>query len=511
MTTPPRGRATAALRSSRNLAEARKGSSANEGAGEGLRRRRPPASRVRDGPPTAIVAELGGRPIPSVRFIRQQAERIPDRVALKFEDETVTYGAYDAQVNRLAARPGARRAARRGRRSPSSVRNSPALPRSRSARSRSSGAIGALINTHVDRRRAHPRAARVRARASASATRRALARAGRRRRQPPVRFLRRRAAATRRCRRASRRSTTCCPASRPSPTSPTSAAATCSSTSTPRARPATRSPRSSGTCASRMGGISLAQMLGIEDGRDDLRAAAALPRREPLRRLRARVPRRRRLRLAPAVLSASAFLDDVRRHEAVAFVYVGELCRYLLRQPPSPHDRDHRLRVAAGAGLRPDVWTRVPGALRHPAHRRDVRRHRGQRRAPEPRRPRRLGRQAARACSRTRSRWCASTTPRGDIVRGADGFCLPCDADEPGELLGQVGAARRHGVRRLHRPRGHRAQAPARRLRSPATRGSAAATCSAATPRATTTSSTASATRSAGRARTSPRRRWPTS
>src|SRR5262249_3439208 len=54
--------------------------------------------------------------------------------------------------------------------------------------------------------------------------------------------------------------------------------------------------------------------------------------------------------------SAAAFLDDVRRHGATAFVYVGELCRYLLRQPPSPRDREHRLRLAVGAGLRPDIW-----------------------------------------------------------------------------------------------------------------------------------------------------------
>lgn len=54
--------------------------------------------------------------------------------------------------------------------------------------------------------------------------------------------------------------------------------------------------------------------------------------------------------------SASAFLDDVRRHGATAFVYVGELCRYLLRQPPTPQDREHRLRLAVGAGLRADIW-----------------------------------------------------------------------------------------------------------------------------------------------------------
>lgn len=54
--------------------------------------------------------------------------------------------------------------------------------------------------------------------------------------------------------------------------------------------------------------------------------------------------------------SAGAFLDDVRRHGATHFMYVGELCRYLLRQPPTARDRDHRLRLATGPGLRPDIW-----------------------------------------------------------------------------------------------------------------------------------------------------------
>lgn len=55
--------------------------------------------------------------------------------------------------------------------------------------------------------------------------------------------------------------------------------------------------------------------------------------------------------------SASAFLDDVTRHSATHFMYVGELCRYLLRTPPTPRDRAHRLRIATGPGLRPDIWT----------------------------------------------------------------------------------------------------------------------------------------------------------
>ena len=56
--------------------------------------------------------------------------------------------------------------------------------------------------------------------------------------------------------------------------------------------------------------------------------------------------------------SARAFMDDVRRHDASMFVYVGELCRYLLAAAPSAGDRDHRLRIAAGAGLRGDIWRR---------------------------------------------------------------------------------------------------------------------------------------------------------
>ena len=54
--------------------------------------------------------------------------------------------------------------------------------------------------------------------------------------------------------------------------------------------------------------------------------------------------------------SASEFWNDVRRHRVTAWYYIGELCRYLLRQPPSVHDRGHTLRKMSGAGLKADVW-----------------------------------------------------------------------------------------------------------------------------------------------------------
>lgn len=56
--------------------------------------------------------------------------------------------------------------------------------------------------------------------------------------------------------------------------------------------------------------------------------------------------------------SASAFWSDCVRFEATLFQYIGELCRYLLNAAPQPDERRHRLRLAVGNGLRPDVWDR---------------------------------------------------------------------------------------------------------------------------------------------------------
>ena len=54
--------------------------------------------------------------------------------------------------------------------------------------------------------------------------------------------------------------------------------------------------------------------------------------------------------------SASAFWKEIRQHNATAFCYIGELCRYLLNQPSSQDDRRHRVRVIIGNGLRPEIW-----------------------------------------------------------------------------------------------------------------------------------------------------------
>ena len=54
--------------------------------------------------------------------------------------------------------------------------------------------------------------------------------------------------------------------------------------------------------------------------------------------------------------SASRFWDEIRRYDATAFCYIGELCRYLLNQPAKNTDRQHRVRLIVGNGLRPEIW-----------------------------------------------------------------------------------------------------------------------------------------------------------
>lgn len=54
--------------------------------------------------------------------------------------------------------------------------------------------------------------------------------------------------------------------------------------------------------------------------------------------------------------SASQFWDDCRKYNATVIQYIGELLRYLCNTPQKPNDRDHKVKIALGNGLRGDVW-----------------------------------------------------------------------------------------------------------------------------------------------------------
>jgi fatty-acyl-CoA synthase len=54
--------------------------------------------------------------------------------------------------------------------------------------------------------------------------------------------------------------------------------------------------------------------------------------------------------------SATHFWGEAADEGCTMFVYIGELCRYLVNQPPSEDEGRHKIRLAFGNGLRPDIW-----------------------------------------------------------------------------------------------------------------------------------------------------------
>ena len=54
--------------------------------------------------------------------------------------------------------------------------------------------------------------------------------------------------------------------------------------------------------------------------------------------------------------SASRFWDEIRKYNATVFIYLGEICRYLLKQPLKSNDAENSVKTIIGGGLRPEIW-----------------------------------------------------------------------------------------------------------------------------------------------------------
>jgi fatty-acyl-CoA synthase len=136
---------------------------------------------------------------------------------------------------------------------------------------------------------------------------------------------------------------------------------------------------------------------------------------------------------------ASRFWQETAESGATAFQYVGELCRYLLAQPPGPHDRAHRVRLAVGNGLRADVWAAFQERFRvarivefYGATEANVSMVNFAGRVGSVGRP-------APGLAVALVRF---DPEREAPLRGPDGRCIRCADGEPGELLGRISEGR---------------------------------------------------------------------
>jgi fatty-acyl-CoA synthase len=137
--------------------------------------------------------------------------------------------------------------------------------------------------------------------------------------------------------------------------------------------------------------------------------------------------------------SAREFWDDVVRFDCTLFQYIGELCRYLTNSPPSPNETKHRIRIACGNGLRPDVWPefqerfRIPEVLEFYA-------------ATEgnvvmfnfDHKPGAVGRIPWFLAHRFPTEIVRFDVETEQPVRNEQGFCIPCEPNEVGETIGKI-------------------------------------------------------------------------
>jgi fatty-acyl-CoA synthase len=137
--------------------------------------------------------------------------------------------------------------------------------------------------------------------------------------------------------------------------------------------------------------------------------------------------------------SATNFWSEIADEGCTQFVYIGELCRYLANQPPHEAERRHKLRLAFGNGLRPDVWTTleerfaVPrvlefyGSTEGNVSMFNFDGHRGA-----------IGRAPRYLKGVFNIRLAQFDVEKEGPVRGADGFCVAAGPGQVGECLGQI-------------------------------------------------------------------------
>lgn len=137
--------------------------------------------------------------------------------------------------------------------------------------------------------------------------------------------------------------------------------------------------------------------------------------------------------------SARNFWNDISQTECTLFQYIGELCRFLVNMPPHPREREHRIRIACGNGLRPDIWESfqsrfaIPKILEFYA-------------ATEANfslyncegKPGAIGRIPPFLAHRFPIALVAFDVETGEPLRDDQGRCRRCEVDEVGEAIGRI-------------------------------------------------------------------------
>jgi fatty-acyl-CoA synthase len=137
--------------------------------------------------------------------------------------------------------------------------------------------------------------------------------------------------------------------------------------------------------------------------------------------------------------SASQFWNDIVRWDCTMFQYIGEFCRYLVHAGRSTKVPQHRIRLACGNGLAPDVWSEfkeqsaVPRILEFYASTEG-----GVSLFNVEGVPGSIGRVPPYLAHRFSPALVRFDVVSGEPLRNEEGLCIPCASNEPGEALGPM-------------------------------------------------------------------------
>ena len=137
--------------------------------------------------------------------------------------------------------------------------------------------------------------------------------------------------------------------------------------------------------------------------------------------------------------AASRFWSDILRWDCTLFQYIGELCRYLLSAEPCREETTHRIRIACGNGLAPEIWDafkerfRIPRIIEfYAATEGGVSLFNVQGKCGA------IGHIPAYLAHRFSPALVVFDSETGDPARNQQGFCIPCAPNQPGEALGKI-------------------------------------------------------------------------
>ena len=143
--------------------------------------------------------------------------------------------------------------------------------------------------------------------------------------------------------------------------------------------------------------------------------------------------------------SATDFWKDVAEKSCTMFVYIGELCRYLANSPESEWEHKHKLKLAFGNGLRPEVWRVMQSRFGIP----EILEFYGSTEGNVSLfnfdgKPGAVGRIPGYLRKEFDIRLAKYDQETGELVRNAQGFCVEARPGEVGEAIGKIKEDARH-------------------------------------------------------------------